>query len=78
MCVDVCTAGHHEASRKRDGWQSAALCYQSRAMFRATLLILLLSLAAGAREFDPRRDAFAFSNDTALDYSVDGSGRLVV
>ncbi|MGB8170162.1 MAG: hypothetical protein WCF18_21845 [Chthoniobacteraceae bacterium] len=37
---------------------------------------LALSLAAFSRDFDLRRDTFAFSNDTVLRYGVDEAGRL--
>ena len=39
-------------------------------------LTLLTSFAAAAREFDLRRDTFAFSNDTAWKYGVDEAGQL--
>ncbi len=45
-------------------------------MLRAAALLLALVSALAAREFDPRRDAFAFSNDTVLNYDVGADGRL--
>lgn len=45
-------------------------------MFRAAVLLLALVPALAAREFDPRRDAFSFSNDTVLNYEVGKDGRL--
>ena len=43
------------------------------------LLLLLCCLApADARDFDPRRDTFVFSNDTAMRYGVDEQGKLHV
>lgn len=36
----------------------------------------MLALPARGREFDLRRDTFAFSNDTALAYGVDEQGQL--
>ena len=45
-------------------------------MLRAVILLLLLVLPCFGREFDPRRDAFAFANETVLDYGVDEGGRL--
>jgi hypothetical protein len=47
-------------------------------MFRIALLLFALVPALGAREFDPRRDAFAFSNDTVLNYEVTADGRLLI
>jgi hypothetical protein len=47
-------------------------------MLRVVLILLALGLALSAREFDPRRDALAFSNDTAMKYTVDAEGRLHV
>jgi hypothetical protein len=47
-------------------------------MFRAVLVLFALGFAATAREFDPRRDVLAFSNDTVLKYTVDDAGRLHV
>jgi hypothetical protein len=40
------------------------------------LFALLILPPAGAREFDLRRDAFGFSNDTAWQYGVDEQGKL--
>ncbi len=45
-----------------------------RALF--LLLFLLSVLAAGARDFDLKRDTFAFSNDTVMRYGVDERGNL--
>lgn len=45
-------------------------------MFRAAVVLFALASALVAREFDPRRDAFAFSNDTVLNYDVTPDGRL--
>lgn len=45
-------------------------------MIRAAALLLCLASALTAREFDPRRDAFAFSNDTVLNYEAVADGRL--
>ena len=45
-------------------------------MFRIAVLLFALIPALGAREFDPRRDVFAFSNDTVLNYEVTADGRL--
>ena len=39
-------------------------------------ITLLLSARASGREFDLRRDTFAFSNDTVLRYGLDEDGRL--
>ena len=47
-------------------------------MFRAAAIFLALTSALLAREFDPRRDAFAFSNDTVMNYTVTHDGRLHV
>ena len=47
-------------------------------MLRATILLFALASALIAREFDPRRDVFAFSNDTVLNYEVTPDGRLHV
>ncbi len=38
--------------------------------------LLFLAAFADAREFDLRRDTFAFSNDTVMRYGVDEQGRL--
>ena len=50
--------------------------------FRRPLLFLAawltLSLAAFSREFDLRRDTFAFSNDTVMRYGLDEQGRLQI
>ena len=45
-------------------------------MLRAAALFFALASALIAREFDPRRDAFAFPNDTVFNYNVDADGRL--
>ena len=46
-------------------------------IFAAALLALLaLLFPARARDFDLRRDTFAFSNDTAWKYGVDEAGKL--
>lgn len=46
-------------------------------MMRCLLLaILLLPALASARSFDPRRDTFAFANETAWQYDVDDRGTL--
>jgi len=45
-------------------------------MFRAAAIFLALASALIAREFDPRRDAFAFSNDTVLNYEVTHDGGM--
>ena len=48
--------------------------------FRRPLLFLTawltFSLAAFSRDFDLRRDTFAFSNDTVMRYGLDEQGRL--
>jgi hypothetical protein len=43
---------------------------------RLLLFLLAFPLLAGARDFDLRRDTFAFSNDTVMRYGVDEQGRL--
>ena len=45
-------------------------------MLRAIALLFILTSALTAREFDPRRDVFAFSNDTVLNYDVTSDGKL--
>ena len=45
-------------------------------MFRIAVLFFALVSALRAREFDPRRDVFAFSNDTVMNYEVTHDGRL--
>ena len=47
-------------------------------MLRILLALALLTTAAAshARDFDLRRDTFAFSNDTVFQYGVDEQGRL--
>ena len=45
-------------------------------MFRIATLIFALVSALSAREFDSRRDVFAFSNDTAPDRAATADGRL--
>ena len=47
-------------------------------MLRIFVLVLLFASALAARDFDPRRDAFAFSNETFLSYKVDRAGILRV
>lgn len=47
-------------------------------MLRLVAILLAIAPALYAREFDPRRDAFAFPNETLLAYRVDNSGRLHV
>lgn len=47
-----------------------------RPMRAALCLILCLAAFAQASEFDLRRDAFAFSNDTAFAYGIDEAGKL--
>jgi hypothetical protein len=45
-------------------------------MLRATVVLFFLVSVLTAREFDPRHDAFAFSNDTVLNYEVTADGKL--
>jgi hypothetical protein len=45
-------------------------------MFRVVLFALWWVASAAARDFDPRRDGFAFANETVLAYGVDEAGRL--
>jgi len=45
-------------------------------MLRPFLVLLVLGFSLRAREFDPRRDGFAFSNETVLKYSVNEAGDL--
>jgi hypothetical protein len=45
---------------------------------RLLLLLSLFACGASAREFDLRRDTFAFSNDTALSYGIDEAGELQI
>jgi hypothetical protein len=47
-------------------------------MIRLFVLFLLSAPALLAREFDPRRDAFAFPNETLFDYKADKAGHLHV
>ena len=47
-------------------------------MFRIAVIFFALVSALSAREFDPRRDVFAFSNDTVLNYDVTAGGRLLM
>jgi hypothetical protein len=47
-------------------------------MLRFLVAFFLLVRVLAAAEFDPRRDAFAFSNETVLSYEVDAAGRLRV
>ncbi len=48
--------------------------------FRRSLFLLaawlIVPFAASARDFDLRRDTFAFSNDTVMRYGLDEQGRL--
>jgi hypothetical protein len=45
-------------------------------MFRVVAFTLWLVASVMARDFDPRRDGFAFANETVLAYGVDEGGRL--
>ena len=45
-------------------------------MFRIFALLFAIATLAVAREFDPQRDAFSFSNDTVLNYEVTTDGKL--
>jgi hypothetical protein len=47
-------------------------------MFRPFVVLIVLGFTLSARDFDPRRDAFAFSNETVLKYSVNEAGRLQI
>jgi hypothetical protein len=47
-------------------------------MFRAAAIFLVFASSLIARDFDPKRDVFAFSNDTVMNYSVTHVGRLHV
>jgi len=47
-------------------------------MFRIAILLFAFVSVLSAREFDPRRDVFAFSNDTVLNYEVTHDGRLSI
>jgi len=47
-------------------------------MLRFFAVLFTLASVLSAREFDPRRDAFAFPNDTVLAYEVDHAGQLHV
>lgn len=47
-------------------------------MFRILVLLTLFPALLAAREFDPRRDAFSFSNDTVLNYEVTPEGKLLM
>jgi hypothetical protein len=44
--------------------------------FLIALIFLFASNTAHARDFNLRRDTFAFSNDTAFEYGVDEQGKL--
>lgn len=46
--------------------------------FLLPLLLAFSTVTGGAREFDLRRDTFAFSNDTALSYGIDEAGGLKI
>ncbi len=63
------------------GWSGVDSLRRSSAgawvpVFLRYLALLVLVLPARARDFDLRRDTFAFSNDTALAYGVDEQGQL--
>jgi hypothetical protein len=45
-------------------------------LIRSVVLWLVLAGVAQAREFDPRRDGFAFANETVFAYGVDEAGHL--
>ncbi len=45
-------------------------------LFLCIIALFAAVITAGAREFDLRRDTFAFSNDTVFAYGVDEQGRL--
>ena len=45
-------------------------------MFRVAAILLAVASSLMARDFDPKRDVFAFSNDTVLNYTVTHDGRL--
>jgi hypothetical protein len=45
-------------------------------MYRVVAFAVLWAASAFARDFDPRRDGFAFANETVLAYGVDEAGRL--
>jgi hypothetical protein len=47
-----------------------------RRQFITVAAWLVLPFAVSARDFDLRRDTFAFSNDTILSYGVDEAGKL--
>ena len=47
-------------------------------MLRLFPVLLALASSLAAREFDPRRDVFAFSNETVLAYDVDQAGNMRV
>jgi hypothetical protein len=46
-------------------------------MLRA-FIFFVASAVAGAAQFDPRRDGFAFANETSLAYGTDEAGRLTM
>ena len=45
-------------------------------IFAAFLLLFALHAPTRARDFDPRRDGFAFSNETRFDYTPTASGAM--
>ena len=47
-------------------------------MFRLLAIFLALAPALFARDFDPRRDAFSFANETVFAYDVDKAGQMHV
>jgi hypothetical protein len=47
-------------------------------MFRIAAFFFAFVSVLSAREFEPQRDVFAFSNDTVLNYEVTADGRLHV
>lgn len=47
-------------------------------MLRPLFILLAWGLTLRAREFDPRRDAFAFANETVLKYAVNEARRLEI
>ena len=50
--------------------------FQARLLSLSLFALLLSTPLAPARDFDFRRDTFAFSNDTVLRYGLDEEGRL--
>lgn len=47
-------------------------------MVRVLCLIFAFVFTARARDFDPRRDAFSFANETVFAYGTDEAGRLEI